>query len=74
MFSHIYCPDGLNIKSLFQGCILGAALEVGKASGIHIPRSREDVKGQSASNCHGPAQGSTGSHVLSVTSPNKERT
>lgn len=66
-FSHVHCPNGLNTTLLSQGCVLGTAPIVGAVGGVvGIPRIREEVRGL---DCLGPALGSRGSHVLSMTSP-----
>lgn len=44
-FSHIYHSEGLNVTMLSETCVLGASSSAGKTSGIHIPRTREKVKG-----------------------------
>lgn len=42
-FSHVYAPDGLNTL-LSQGCVLGIACSMGKASRMHIPKIRAGVR------------------------------
>lgn len=69
-FSHAHLPDGVHTTLLSQGCILGAAASVGRASAMHNPRMGS---WWGASDGPGPANRSTSSHVLSTTSSNMVR-
>lgn len=68
-FSHIYGPDVLNIASLSQGCVLGAASRSGK--GQWNPHSK-DREGARTSECPGPAYRSTGGHIGLMTFSNSD--
>lgn len=69
-FSHAHLPDGLHTTLLSQGCILGAAASVGRASAMHNPRMGS---WWGASDGPGPADRSTSGHVLLTTSSNMVR-
>lgn len=43
-FSHTYYQDDLKNTLLSQVCVLGAASNLGKANGMHIPRIGEGMR------------------------------
>ena len=53
-----------------QGYVLGAISGSKKASGIHIPRMGEEMRGLCVL---GPGHRSTGSHVFLMTFPNRKK-
>lgn len=65
--SHVYHPDGLRSHCSLKAESLKGAPTVGKVSRAHIPRTREEI---GAFHCQGSAQGSAGSHMLSMASSN----
>ena len=64
-FFYLHHPNGLNNTLLFQGCVLGAASIVGKASRMYISRAGVRVR---SPHIQLSGQGSIGGHILSVTS------
>lgn len=56
----------------YQGCVLGTASAMGKASGTHIPKTGGKGEEPLTADCQGPAHGSTGGCVLSVISLSSE--
>lgn len=64
-FSHLFHPYGLNNTLLSQGYVLETAPGTGNTwKNMHS----KDRGGEGASDCLGPAHGSTGGHVLVMTS------
>lgn len=68
-FSHVYHPDGLTTHcSLNNTTSLKTAPTAGTVGGMYIQRTRNGVR---SPYCPGPAPGSTGSHVFSMSFCNK---
>lgn len=56
VFSHVFSPDGINNTLFSQGCVLDTGPSVGRVDRTCIPRMG---RGLGASDCLGPALGST---------------
>ena len=62
-FSHVYCPDGLNITLLSQGCVFGTVLTVGMMGRMYILGIGEGI---TTSNSPKPVHRLTDGHILSM--------